>query len=244
MFRSCTLYFGFQRCSLHFHDMDMDLPPTSSPSPTINWRKQGHKNPFGSPTKGTNAAGRGVSSSMAVFVYMILTKDKSRTHPVVTTVLPAANRLRVPEDFVDEDTDRSSDCPPPALLTRTRALPKVEIRNKDSQFLDQVALLVHTHDTLRGKSSAAGGGKRKAKTKNQNIVINPSSEESYDSTSHQHVEAVDVVHAQLLSQVWRKKPNYSEPRTLVITPSFFLLCAEALDKEVSVRFEYVGVKLK
>jgi len=232
--RSCTLYFGFQRCSLHFHDMDIDLPPTSSPSPAINWRKQGHKDPFSSPTKGTKATGRGVSGSMAAFVYMILTKDKNKTHPIVTTVLPAANRLRVPEDCIDDAIDNATYSAPPLPQARVRPLPKVEIRNKDSQFLDQVALLVHTHDTLRGKSTMVGGsgGKRKARTKNQSIVINPSSDESlFDPEVPQHVEAVDVVHAQLLSQVWRKKPNYSEPRTLVITPKFFLLCSEALEKQ-------------
>lgn len=226
-------------------DADSPLASSSAPaSPAINWRKQGHKHPFGSPTKGTNAAGRGVASSVggstAVFVYMILTKDKGRTHPILTTVLPAANRLREPEDALDGDPERPSVSVPPRPLSlsrpRARPLPKVEIRNKDSQFLDQVALLVHTHDTLRGKSASAGssGGKRLlSTTKNKNIIINPSCDEgTFDAGALHHVEAVDVVHAQLLSQVWRKKPNYSEARTLVITPKFFLLCTEALDKQV------------
>jgi hypothetical protein len=170
---------------------------------------------------------------------MILTKDKSKTHPIVTTVLPAANHLRQPDPDPDPDPDASSYSiadrapylPHPSPMCRARPLPKVEIRNKDSQFLDQVALLVHTHDALRGKNP---GGRRKAKTKNKSIVINPSSEDMLlDPDPQQHVQAVDVVHAQLLSQVWRKKQNYSEARTLVITPQFLLLCTEALEMQVS-----------
>lgn len=220
--RTCTIYFGFQRCSLHFHDMDVNVPSSVVPSvPVINWRKQGHKHAFGSPMKnrsvGTESALWHCSpryESMTVFVYMILTKEKIKTHPIISKVLAAANDIR--------DSSSSS--------LQFRPQPRVEIQNKDSQFLDQVALLVHTHDMLRGKG---GGGKRIAKTRNKSISINQAIERDSPTIgeSPQHVEAIDVIHSQLLSQVWRKKPNYSEDRTLIITPLFFLLCKEDLEKQ-------------
>ena len=207
--------------------MDVDKPPSALPSsPSINWRKQGKKDNFGSPivnSKPVKKDGRWHGSprysSMAVYVYMLLTRDKARTHPIITTVLEAANIIRDPVD-------------PPNAFSRPRPLPRVEIRNKDSQLLDQVALLIHTHDMLRGK---AGSGKRIAKTRNKTVSIDPAKEDDYSMSQpegQQYVEAVDVIHSQLLFQTWRKKPNYSEPRTLIITPKFFLLCDEAVDKEV------------
>ena len=232
----------------------MDQDPSRDPSPesrkrvvSINFRKQGHKHSFGSPTKNGSGGGGNSGSSMAVFVYMLLTKDKSKTHPIVTTVLPAANRLRAPEllPASPPSSPPSSPSSSSSSFLCRRALPHVEIRNKDSQFLDQVALLIHTHDALRGKSKGSNSkgnskGMGKSKTRNKSVVITPSTEEQGQGQGQGqgqteeggHVEAVDVAHCQLLSQEWRKKPGHQEARTLVVTPQGLLLCEEALDKQV------------
>ena len=200
----------------------------SSPGPVVNYRKQGQSQSLSIFGKGRGRQTRSSSvelrrpGSCAVFVYMLLTKDKARTHPILTTVLPAANRVR-------------SNVKPHGSLVGSpsprKGLPNVEINNKDSQFLDQVSLLVHTHDALRGKGSDKS--KRKTKTKNKTVVITPPRHDSYIGTlPAEHVQAIDVEHVQLLYQIWRQRKGYHEARTLVLTPSFFLLCEEALDKEV------------
>jgi predicted N-acyltransferase len=97
---------------------------------------------------------------------MLLTKEKVRTYPIITTLPPIANALRMTYD-------------PPLV--------KVQIVNKDSQFLDSVT------EIIRG----LGG-----------------------------IE-VDVIHSQMLYQYWSKPEKgklNNQPRTLIITPQFLLLC--------------------
>lgn len=98
---------------------------------------------------------------------MILTRDKARTHPIVTTVPPLANTIR---------------------LAKHPPLNKVKIQNTDGELLDSV---VHIVRDLDG-------------------------------------ELTDVVHYQMLYQYWKKKADVSVPRTIIITPTFFLLCEENL----------------
>lgn len=139
--RSCTLYFGFQRCALEFCDADMNFMSRN--------RQQG------------------VGDSSAV--YMIVTGEKARTHPIITALPRMANTLR---------------------LAREPPLPKVKLQNKDSQLLDAVADVIHSF-----------GG----------------------------VEA-DVVHYQMLYQIWRQQPGILAPRTLIITARWFLLCNEDMSQ--------------
>lgn len=140
--RSCTLYFGFQRCSLEFCDDDMDYM-------TRNRRSND------TPTSAS---------------YIIITRDKSRTHPIITAAPQHANALR---------------------LAREPPLSKVYLQNKDAQLLDAVSDMVHS----------VGG------------------------------DESDIVHYQMLYQIWKQKPGIAVPRTFIITPRMFLLC----DEDVSSR---------
>lgn len=147
MYRSCTLYFGFQRCALEFCDDDTDF---------LSRNRQ-----------------RGADSSAT---YMVVTRDKGRTHPIITAVPQIANVAR---------------------LKREPPLQKVKLANKDSQLLDAVADIVQK----------LGG-----------------------------VET-DVVHYQMLYQIWKQKPGIAAPRTLILTPKYFLLC----DEDVSHRDVRISV---
>jgi hypothetical protein len=102
-------------------------------------------------------------------VYMIVTGDKARTHPIITAIPQMANTVR---------------------LAREPPLPKVKLQNKDSQLLDTVADVIHK----------LGG-----------------------------VET-DVVHYQMLYQIWKQKPGVMAPRTLIITSQWFLLCNEDMSQ--------------
>ena len=136
LFRICTLYFGFQRCALEFCDEDADFQHRSR---------------------------QGGSESSAV--YMIVTGDKARTHPIITAIPPMANAVR---------------------LAREPPLGKVKLENKDSELLDAVADIIHE---LGGVDT-------------------------------------DVVHYQMLCQIWKQKPGIAVSRTLILTPQWFLLCDE------------------
>lgn len=107
-----------------------------------------------------------VVPSSATYTYVVLTKEKARTYPIITTLPPSANALR---------------------MELSVSLPKVKIQNKDSQFLDSVTNLIH----------GLGG------------------------------QEVDVVHSQMLYEYWKREEKgrqNNQPRSLIITPQFLLLC--------------------
>ena len=85
MFRTCTIFFGFQRCALSFctNAAYLMIPVDVDPG----------------------------------FTYIFITREKSRTYPIITTIPPLANSVRAVVD---------------------KSLKKVLIENKDAQLLDGV----------------------------------------------------------------------------------------------------------
>lgn len=100
--------------------------------------------------------------------YMILTRDKARTYPIITRLPQIANAIR----------SNLKPC----------SLPNVKIDNKDAQLLEHVMRFT---------------------AKNQ-------------GSDH------DIVHYQMVYQVWRTRPGVRIPRTVVLTHSMILLCSEEL----------------
>lgn len=107
------------------------------------------------------------ASSPVVQQYMILTRDKAHTYPIITRLPQIANAIR-------------SNLKPVVL-------PNVKIDNKDAQLLEHVMKYI-------------------------------------SSLGSDH----DIVHYQMVYQVWRTRPGVKIPRTIILTQSLILLCSEEL----------------
>jgi hypothetical protein len=94
--RSCTVYFGFQRCMLEFVSC---ISPGEEGEVPYDFGNE------------------------PVFRYMVVTREKSNTHPIITKIPKAANSAR---------TDRTNTVS--AMISDN-----VKIFNRDSQLLDAVA---------------------------------------------------------------------------------------------------------
>ena len=150
------VYFGLQRCMLGF---DRCVYP---------------------PQNSADSAAPATGDEVRLYRYMVLTRNKARTHPIVTRIPQAANALRLAAD------SRRS---------------KVAIINMDAQLIEVISVATAA---LSKPRSSAFGAKEKEETK----------------------ASVDICHYQMLYQVWRKLPNVSDARTLVITDKYLFLCTE------------------
>ena len=103
VFSNCTIYFGFQRCVLGF----------------IDHRRIEQKN------KGSSAVTFNDDvSAPVVQQYMILTRDKAHTYPIITRLPQIANAIR--------------------SNLKPTLLPNVKIDNKDAQLLEHVMKHIST----------------------------------------------------------------------------------------------------
>lgn len=143
--KCCTIFFGFQRFILTFVDMKPSIQAA-----TIS-ELMDH------------------SSTEPTVAYMILTRDKSHTYPIVTKIPQVANAAR-------------------AVAWTDKIFKNVLRMNKDDELVARVTLAA------------------------QSLGV--------DS---------DVVHYQMLYQVWRHRPGVEAPRTVILTPSLLLLCEEQLN---------------
>lgn len=130
---TCTIFFGFQRCVLTFTEPPLAPPPVSNPNtPTRNTQLAPHfpLSPPQSPKGGASASQKQSTAVTAVTSsanaapgaliakYMIITREKSRTYPIITRIPQVANQ------------QRNHHLPNP--------LTNVKIENKDSQLIEQV----------------------------------------------------------------------------------------------------------
>ncbi len=182
--RSCTVYFGFQRCALEFEDSILALVEDED-------KKRGTGE---SDSEEDNDAPYCFGED-TIAIVMIIPRDKARTHPLITLIPKTANIAKAtmrshPSNDV-RDVDEST-------LTRDRGITVadsklcVQIANKDSQLIDAV------HGFIDEKYK---------------------SRQNYDT---------DIVHYQMIHQIWRQRPGYSVPRSVVVTSTRVLLCAENL----------------
>lgn len=144
---NCTIYFGFQRCVLGFFD-STKLEMKNSKNTAITFNDD--------PTV-----------PHIVQQYMIVTRDKAHTYPIITRLPQIANAIR-------------SNLKPIPLFN-------VKIENKDAQLLEHVMKYISTMGTDN-----------------------------------------DIVHYQMVYQVWRTRPGVRIPRTIILTQSLILLCSEEL----------------
>lgn len=99
--------------------------------------------------------------------YMIVTRDKAHTYPIITRLPQIANAIR-------------GNLKPVPLAN-------VKIENKDAQLLEHVMKYISNMGTDN-----------------------------------------DIVHYQMVYQVWRTRPGVRIPRTVILTQSLILLCSEEL----------------
>lgn len=147
----CSIFFGFQRCLLSFIG---NRSSTISIEPTYAFIDFHNIDEI---------------SSEFLTSYMIVTRDKARTYPIITKIPQISNAAR-------------------GLLAGEKPYRNVRINNRDDELTNQVI----------EKIKQLG---------------------SYDP---------DVVHYQMLYQTWRKHPGVLLPRTIILTPSLFLLIEEDL----------------
>jgi hypothetical protein len=108
----CTIYFGFQRCLLGFSEHATDLYEEKRGAD----KQRGAMSPFGSLLGDAD-------SEVPVHMYVVLTREKVRTYPIITKVPQQANSVRN------------------ALKPTPR--PNVKIENKDAQLIDRVMTQVN-----------------------------------------------------------------------------------------------------
>lgn len=101
-------------------------------------------------------------------VYLVITRDKARTYPMITRIPQVANVQRASHSLLK--------------------LTNVKIENKDGQLLEQVMAHIHSLGTSQD----------------------------------------DIVHYQLVYQVFKERPTVRLPRTVIITQSSIILCKENL----------------
>eukprot|EP01039_Chlorochromonas_danica_P008175 gene8177-9018_t len=101
-------------------------------------------------------------------VYLMLTRDKARTYPMITKIPQVANLQRASHSLLK--------------------LTNVKIENNDAQLLEQTLKYIHSLGTARD----------------------------------------DIMHYQMVYQVFKERPTVRLPRTVIITQSSIMLCRENL----------------
>jgi hypothetical protein len=113
---NCTIYFGFQRCVLGFSEHSAELYDAATGSAASS------KGGTGGAASPTGMLLSDADSEKPVHMYVVLTREKVRTYPIITRVNQLANAVRI------------------ALKPSPR--PTVQIENKDGQLIECVTGLL------------------------------------------------------------------------------------------------------
>lgn len=157
------------------------------------------------------------------YTYLIVTRDKSKTYPIVTQIPQLANAAKCLENLDREEKGRGGGA-------------QVQMRGQSPPSMSQIDEEVHDTDTE--KTFAV-----REKSDRQPEVVNIL---NMDAAVTEAVAAVasskgvdgDIVFYQMLFQCWRKRPGVFIARTIILTPTLLVLGDEDL-KSAEVKLNVV-----